>query len=1103
MTRIRTTLLATLATIWAVSVGTARAQEPIRFARTPDISPDGKLIAFSYLGDIWTVEAIGGVARHVTMHEKHDVEPIFSPDGKQLAFSSNRYGSYDVFVVPVEGGRPTRLTYDSADDHANGWSPDGKRILFSSSRSPEFPTEYGLYTVAVTGGRAERVGSGEAREGAFSPKGDEIAYVRGPGQWYRRGYRGSSNDDIWICKTDGTGHRRLTQFNGQDNSPMWSPNGRFLFFVSEMFGTPGNIVRQEWDAKTSTARSSPQQLTFHKDEGVRRARISGNGEWIVYECGADLWVLSTRTGSTRKLAIEVHADDKTNPERVVTFTNKGSAYDYSEWGKETRFGVTEFAVSNDEKQIAFVVHGEIFVMPRSGGKAKRLTDDKAYDHGIAWSHDNRKIAFLSDRNGQEDIYLLESDDPTHKELLKAHRFKVKQLTNTPDAEWDVTFSPDGRHIGFVRAGKLYTMNPDGTNLKAVVDRGEVIDYEWSPAEGTLLSKTSKWICYSRLDDSFASELYIVPATGATAADPPRNITRYATYNSGVTWSPSHKLAFISQRRRNHYSVCVLSLQKPAAPGAAATSNIDWEDIHLRVRQPSSMNALECAISKDGMRVAFRGRDNGDDLWVANSDGSQITRLTFGNTQPQQIQWSHANSSQLFFRDGQGNMRTANAGFGRSSFGGFSSSDTIPFVARLTISREEEFGEMFEQSWRALRDNFYDPNFHGADWYKVREKYRPLVKHCGLKEDLYALISLMMGELNASHLNIYGFANYPEQTTADLGLLFDQSYRGPGLKIAEILKRGPADRRGIVLKPGEIVLSIDRQPITEQIDLARLLNDKIGETVELEVTAKPADAKARRSVEIKATSRGTVAGLMYDRWVSNNARRVAELSKGKLGYIHIPSMDEAGLDCFLRALYSDNFEKDAIVLDVRYNGGGYTHEQVLNYLGGKEHTFFRNRYGGKGLVLNFSDRRWTKPMVVLINNRSFSDAEIFPHAFRTLGLGKLVGQPTGGHVIGTRNITLIDGSTFRTPRIGVETVAGINMEREGVNPDYPVEQHPDQLARGIDAQLDKAVDVLEREVIAWKKARQPAVTSRTASGSGPAPGVNSGSSPRPPVVTPKK
>jgi tricorn protease len=234
-------------------------------------------------------------------------------------------------------------------------------------------------------------------------------------------------------------------------------------------------------------------------------------------------------------------------------------------------------------------------------------------------------------------------------------------------------------------------------------------------------------------------------------------------------------------------------------------------------------------------------------------------------------------------------------------------------------------------------------------------------------------------------------------------------------------------------------------------------------------ADPADPKAWRRVEIQAASRSRIQDLMYERWVAQNASRVDKLSGGRLGYIHIPSMDEAGMDRFVRTLYSDAFDKDAIVLDVRYNGGGFTHDQVLNYLGAKEHTVFKNRFG-EGLVLRSHDRKWTKPLVLLINNRSYSDAEIFPSAFRTLGLGKLVGQPTGGHVIGTSSVRLIDGSTFRVPRLGVYTAKGVNMEKQGVTPDVVVADHPDQLAKGVDAQLDRAVEVLLSDVAAWKTGR---------------------------------
>jgi tricorn protease len=1067
-------------------------------ARTPDISPDGKEIAFSYLGDIWVVDAIGGRARPVTSHPAHDINPVFSPDGKSIAFSSNRHGSYDIYVVSRDGGRPRRVTFDSASELVCGWSPDGKQILFASTKSTDYPPSFELYTVPVEGGKARRVSAAEGKEGIFSPQGDRIAYVRGPGAWYRKGYRGSSNDDVWICNADGSNNRQLTNFLGQDSSPMWSADGKTVYYVSECHGTPANIVSLPADATTLLASASdkpqvsvkPQQLTFHKDDGVRRARISGNGDWIVYECGADLWVVGTREGCTpRMLAVEVFADDKVNSERVMTFTN----------------GATQFAVSPDEKAVAFTVQGKLFLMPIApNAKVTQLTDSPHNDHGIAWAPDSSKIVFLSDRSGRDEIWLLEGDDPEHKKFIEAHHFKATQLTNTPDAEAGVTFAPDGKRIAFLRSGKLWTMKPDPKDKdeKVVVNDVQVFDYEWSP--------DSQWIVYARRDGSFASELYVVPATGPTTSKPARNITRYATYNGDVTWSADgKKLAFRSERRGSA-NLYVLSLQKQMAAGVAekpplipgmATVDIDWEDIHLRARPVTPVPVEEAVISPDGSKVAFRvtnGRES--DLWVASANGGQLIRVTTGNQRPTQIQWSKRKSpfgtplDLIYYLDGNGTIRlarpgstepreTSGRGSGRGSgaptdlgvpAGSGSGSDTasLPFRIKMTVRSEELYAEMFEQSWRYLAENFYDPKFHEVDWDAVHKKYQPLVKHVGQKEDLYSLLYLMLGELNASHLGVSGLLTAAEEATADLGLLFDESYRGKGLKIAEVLKRGPADRRGLNLKAGDYILSIDGVEVTEKTDLSKLLNGKVDEAVVLQVAAKPdadvKDVKQVRRVEIQAVSRDRIAPLMYDRWVDRNAQRVAKLSEGKLGYIHMQSMDDEGLDRFVRALYSDNFDKEAIVLDVRFNGGGFTHDQVLNYLGAREHTRFQQRDGGEGLVLRPYDRKWTKPVVLLINNRSYSDAEIFPSAFRTLGLGKLVGQPTGGFVIGTSEVRLVDGSRFRIPRIGVFTAKGVNMEKEGVRPDVLVETHPDQLAKGLDLQLDKAVEVLTEEVAQWKK-----------------------------------
>jgi tricorn protease len=306
---------------------------------------------------------------------------------------------------------------------------------------------------------------------------------------------------------------------------------------------------------------------------------------------------------------------------------------------------------------------------------------------------------------------------------------------------------------------------------------------------------------------------------------------------------------------------VLSLQKPAAGGSSASSTIDWDDIHLRVERPGNNLANEGSISRNGRWIAYRAGTGGDDLWLVSVDGSTMQRLSTGSTQPRMIRWS-SNSQTIWFLDGTGSLRTASLGF--AGLGAAAAPSTVAFTAKMTIRRDEEFAQMFEQSWRALSTHFYDVRYHGVDWNAIREKYRPLIAHVAMKEDLYSLISLMLGELNASHLGITGRAKQPEEITADLGLIFDERYAGPGLKIAEVLKRGPADKRNLHLKAGDVVLAIDRTALSDKINLSQLLNDKVGETIALDVAADPADPKSKRRVEVQGAERLALADLMYQR-----------------------------------------------------------------------------------------------------------------------------------------------------------------------------------------------------------------------------------------------
>jgi len=1012
----------------------AFSQEPILFPRTPDISPDNKTVVFSYLGDIWAVDATGGNARPLTLHTAHDFQPAFSPDGKFIAFSSNRHGSYDCFIIPAQGGKAKRLTHDSANDIVCGWSPDSKSVLFSSNRGLGYPGFSNLYSVSVDGGQPVRITFDEAKEGVIHPAGNLVAYTRGPGAWYRKGYRGSSNDDLWVANLDGTDNKKLTDFNGQDSSPMWSQNGDAVYYVSEVFGTPANIVRLDFKAG-----AKPVKITNHTSEGVRKARISANGAALVYECGPDIYMIETSNPSKpRKITIKALVDDKTNTDRLVTFTQNAS----------------EFAINKDESLVIFGVHGDLYRMGISGvGKAVRLTDTPADDFGVAWAPDSSKAAFLSDRSGRIEVYLLESEDVEHPKFTEAQKFKVKQITNDEKPESNLTFSPDGKKIYFLRAGKLWSMNLDGSEQKEVVSLSMITEYSWSP--------DGKWIVYSRRDGSFASELFIIPASVPTKENPPKNITRYATSNYSPTWSTDGKrIAFVSERR-NTPGLFVMEMQKPVANGKTNLDSgaIDFDEIHSRVSAVGSMNTTDAVISPSGSKIAFR---SGDELWVASVTGGLVTKLSTGAVKPQGIYWSKKSADLIYFRDGNGSLRTAKAS---SAIAG-ADLGSVSFRIKMMIKAAEENLEIFDQCWRLLADYFYDSKFHGADWNLVRQRYRPMVIHAPMKEDFQALVFLMLGELNASHLGLQMIVNPLEEQTPELGMLFDETFKGKGLKIKEVIKRGPADKRGLDLKPGEIIFAINGVELNPMVEVSQILNGKNDETVALlvgvEILPDP-KTKNRRTVEITPMLRERIAPLLYERWIHLNAQKVSEMSNGRVGYIHIPGMDDAGLDRFVRSLYSDNFDKEALVLDVRFNGGGFTHDQVLNYLGAQDHTKFLHREGDKGAVLRSYDRKWTKPVILIINNRSYSDAEIFPNAFKTLGLGKLVGQPTGGMVIGTGSTKLIDGSTFRIPRIGVYTNSGVDMDTVGVAPDILVEPNPDDFKKGIDAQLQKAVEVILKDM----------------------------------------
>ena len=1010
------------------------------FPRYPAPSPDGKIIVFSYHGDLWKVPITGGEAQRLTVHEAYDYLPCWSPDGKEIAFSSNRYGNDDIFVIPSKGGIPVRLTYFSNSDRICDWSPDGKKIIFSSRRNFYYHRLPVLYQVGREGGTPFELVQTYADQGKISPDGKWLVFVRGRIDWARKHYRGSGNTDLWLYNFETKEYIQLTNHMGNDYFPLWAPDSKTVYYVTDEDGT-FNL----WEINIFN--KNKKQLTFFKDDGVRFPNISRNGRVIAYEQGDSIWCYFPKSGENKKLKIYGPIDYKVNPIERKIFTSQA----------------TEMQVSPDGKEIAFVVRGEIFVMEEEGGKANRITDNPARDYQISWSPDGESLVFVSDRSGNKDIFLVSSASPDEKRLSRCLRKKIIQLTKTEENEHSPKFSPDGKKIAFIRGnGDLWIMDKDGKNEKRILKGWATPDYSWSP--------DSKWIAFSRDDNEFNTDVFIIPAEGGE----PINISQHPDEDVHPIWSQDgRKLAFFSRRIGNTYDIWFVFLRKiddekskeeweeeektaKEKKEKKVIVKIDFKNIHKRLRRVTSLPGDETGIviSPDGKTFAFQANAKGKrDLWIVKWDGTGLKQLTTDGSSPSYISWSKDGKKIYFLRRG-GTIASISVDGKKLK--------NIHFRAKMVINHIAEKLQMFDEAWQTLNDRFYDPNFHGVNWKKMWEKYRPLASKTATREDFHDVIRLMIGELNSSHLGISPPRPENAISTGMLGLRFDPNYKGKGLKVKSVLPDGPCDKERARVFPGEILVSIDGKNIEEHTNIHQLLNDKVGEKVEIEVVGKNGK---KRTLIVKPINYSQFLQKEYDRWVEEKRALVEKLSNGKLGYIHIQAMNEPSLERFEMELYSVAHGKDGLVIDVRNNGGGWTTDYLLAILSPKPHAITIPRGGEKGYP---QDRRplyaWTKPIIVLCNEYSYSNAEIFSHAIKTLKRGKVVGQATSGSVISTGGITLIDGSRFRVPYRGWYVITtGLNMEGNGCIPDIIVPEFPQDIEKGIDRQLERAVKELLKEI----------------------------------------
>lgn len=1001
------------------------SEGPILRAQHPSLSPDGSQVAFSWQGDLWVVASRGGEARRLTVHPARDQMPIWSPDGKTIAFASDRFGSMDLFALDGRGSEPRRLTFESASELPSAWSRDGRRLLGYTNAWGVFDA----FAVPATGGDLKRL-SVHPLERSYWPEempNGQILHVRGgsPGGWRNGSLRSTNTGDLWLAGNTVplSGHRRLTDDDAQDLFPRAASDGS-ITWVSNRGGW-SNLWRMKADG------SGARALTRFTSGTVRFPSISAEGRWVVYEHASTLRLLDTRSGQDRILEITVSRDSRSNPIQRTTLTS----------------GVTSFSISPDGRRHAVEVRGDIFLVAERGGTTRRLTEHPARDAQPVWL-DDKSVLYVTGRAGKREIW--RSDLAGEESPWKA---EAGDLTSP-------AVSPDGKQVAFVRGGKeLMVAGADGTGTRTLA-RGNFMDALFSPAKMNW-SPDSKWIAIQSTYEAMFEHLLVEVATGRTIVAARCVYRPNSDASSAPVWLPDGRgIAFIGQETREPEVYVVDLLPAPLTFGeddlepagkkedkAPVEVRVVEEGLLQRMRQLTSGGASGVAVSEDSKTIytIFNGQ-----LSSVPVAGGPVAPLAGGPSSASGLRRGPGN--RLFFVS-QGRLGAVPVAGGAVS--------TVAFSAEVTFDNRAEQEALFDEIGWAFDRGFYDTTFHGRRWPEIRERYRALLPHAFDRADFYALMDEMMHELGSSHLNSsppsVSLGVEPDQT-AYLGVEWDWRALGDGrFVVAEVVTGMPAAHPDSRLQPGDVLRKVDGREIGRETTLAAALDRKAGRrvTLTLDRGGQPV------TVIIKPAEPGARTDAQYEAWVRRNRAEVDRLSGGRLAYLHYRRMHPDAQERFVREIRTMTRGKQGVIIDVRFNGGGATAHEALGLLiktpwlkrterGLPNTPISENIYRGDALEL---------PTTMIINGASFSNAEIFAEGFRRLGLGRIVGIATAGGVIGTAQYSMWDGGLIGLPAIGAFAIDGENLEGNGRRPDVKVDWDPDRWLAGHDTQIEAAVRVM--------------------------------------------
>jgi Tol biopolymer transport system component/C-terminal processing protease CtpA/Prc len=1076
--------LASLATCLAdVSAQNGTPSAVPTFAE-PGISPDHSEIAFASGGDIWTVPATGGVARLLVSHPANESRPLYSPDGKRLAFISTRTGGGDVYVLTFATGELARITFDDGLDQLDSWSPDGKWLYFSST-SREIAGMNDVFRVSAEGGTPMPVSADRYTNeywAAPAPNGGAVAFTaRGTtsGQWWRLGRSHLDESEIWILRDpQAMRYERVSGGKSKDEWPMWTPDGRTLYYVSDKDG-PQNIVKRVLGAEATP-------VTRFTNGRVLWPTISTDGKTIAFERDFGIWTLDTGTGEAKQVSITLRGAPAGPAVERLTLTN----------------GFEEMELSPDGKKIAFVAHGEVFASSsREGGTATRVTNTAGRERQVRWAPDSRRLVYVSDRDGSQGLYLY--DFGSNQET---------RLTQAPDGDVTPVFSPDGKSVVFQRGGKeLHVIDVD-TKRDRMLTRGNFDRVPFTADGAVAWSPDNKWLAFVDQAAKGFSNVYVIPAAGGER----RQVTFLANVFGGtVAWGPDGTyLIYDSGQRTEERQLARIDLtlrtprfredqfrdlfrvetrnpaqpapvtpgtptqtpaqppapapndsaQRPAADSTAARPNagprrapapvqIVFDDIRRRLSLLDvGVSVTTHAISPDGkwllLTAAAGGQQN---LYVYSLDElsrepAVARQITSTPGAKRDAQWS-PDGKEVFYLE-QGRIASANVESRQPR--------NVAVTAEMDVTFDAEKMEVFSQAWRYLADNFADSTMNGVNWAAVRTRYAPHIAGARSPDEMRRLLNLMVGELNASHSGVGGPQAGPGPSTGRIGVRFDRAeYESNGrLRVASVVPLGPAAIAGV--KSGQYITAVDGNRIGAHTNLDQLLANTIGKKVSLSV-ASALDGKDARAVAVRPVNAQTEKGLLYREWVEDKRAYVSKVSNGRLGYVHMFDMGAGSLAQLYVDLDVENHAREGVVVDVRHNNGGFVNPYAIDVFARRGYMTMTPRGGTESPARTvLGQRALEAPTVLVTDQHSLSDAEDFTEGYRTLKLGPVVGEPTAGWIIYTSNVNLIDGSSLRLPSTMIRGSDGKVMEMNPRPVDVLVERPIGESYTGKDSQLDTAV-----------------------------------------------